>query len=243
MTESSRLTKRVAEVGSCSRREAEHYIEGGWILVDGQVVEEPGFRVLPQQMVERLPYATLDPVLPVTILLHKPAGMAPPLQAGRSPSCIGVENRSTSDRSGIRFLKRHLIDLNLMYSLDAFSSGLMVFTQDWRIQRKLVNDASRMEQEFIVEVSGQLAQDGLALLNHGLYFNSRPLAPIKVSWQSETRLRFALKGVQDGQIVHMCKAVGLTVEAMRRIRIGRIPLVGLPVGQWRYLRKRPLSTV
>lgn len=231
MTDSVRLAKRVAEVVSCSRHEAEQYIEGGWILVDGQVIEEPGFRVLPQQLVERLPHATLIPALPVTILLHKPVGMA----AQNAPACISAENRIAADRSGIRFLKRHLTDMSMTDALDAPSSGLMVFTQDWRIKRKLIDDASRIEQEFIVDVSGELVPNGLALLNHGLYFNGRPLAPVKVSWQSETRLRFASKGAQDGQIAHMCKAVGLRVEAMRRIRIGRMPLAGLPVGQWRYL--------
>ncbi|MEO8169894.1 MAG: rRNA pseudouridine synthase [Oxalobacteraceae bacterium] len=235
MTKSVRLAKRVAEVVSCSRREAEQYIEGGWILVDGQVIEEPGFRVLAQQMVALLPHAILDPGLPVTILLHKPVGMVIQLAAQQELACISVENRIADDRSGIRFLKRHLIDLSMTNALDASSSGLMVFTQDWRIKRKLIDDASRIEQEFIVDVSGDLVSSGLALLNHGLYFNGRPLAPIKVSWQSETRLRFAVKGLQGGQIPHMCKAVGLTVEAMRCLRIGRMPLAGLPVGQWRYL--------
>lgn len=235
MTESVRLAKRVAELVPCSRREAEQYIEGGWITVDGQVIEEPGFRVLPQQVLERLPHATLVPALPVTILMHKPVGMMMPPDADCAPNYIAVENRIADDRSGIRFLKRHLSDLSMTNSLDGAASGLVVFTQDWRIKRKLMDDASRIEQEFIVEISGELVQDGLALLNHGLYFNGRPLAPVKVSWQNEKRLRFAVKGNQDGQIIHMCKVVGLTVVAMRRIRIGRIPLAGLPLGQWRYL--------
>ncbi|MGV8893521.1 MAG: rRNA pseudouridine synthase [Burkholderiaceae bacterium] len=235
MTESVRLAKRVAEAVPCSRREAEQYIEGGWILVDGQVIEESGFRVLPQQIVKRLPQATLVPALPVTILLHKPVGMAIEVEAQLAPACIAPENRIADDRSGIHFLKRHLIGLGMTHGLEASSSGLMVFTQDWRIKRKLIEDASRIEQEYIVDVAGDLVPDGLALLNHGLYFNGKPLAPVKVSWQSESRLRFAIKGAQDGQVIHMCKAVGLTVEALRRIRIGRMPLAGLPVGQWRYL--------
>ncbi|NMM36294.1 MAG: RNA-binding protein [Glaciimonas sp.] len=235
MTESVRLAKRVAEIVPCSRREAEQYIEGGWILVDGQVIEESGFRVLPQQIVERLPCATLFPALPVTILLHKPVGIGVQVEKQALPAYITTENHIVDDRSDMRFLKRHLINLSLTNALDASSSGLMVFTQDWRIKRKLIEDGARIEQEFIVDVSGELVSNGLALLNHGLYFNGRPLAPINVSWQSESRLRFAVKGPQDGQIAHMCKAVGLTVDAMRRIRIGRMPLAGLAVGQWRYL--------
>ena len=45
-----RLAKRVAELVPCSRREAEQYIEGGWVRVDGSVVEEPQFRVLQQKI-------------------------------------------------------------------------------------------------------------------------------------------------------------------------------------------------
>jgi 23S rRNA pseudouridine2604 synthase len=119
--------------------------------------------------------------------------------------------------------------------LETDTSGLVVLTQDWRIKRKLVDDAARIEQEYIVDVGGDLIPDGLALLNHGLAFNGKPLPPIKVSWQKETRLRFALKGVQRGQIAFMCEKAGLTVQAIKRIRIGRVPMAGLPVGQWRYL--------
>ena len=110
-----------------------------------------------------------------------------------------------------------------------------MLTQDWHVTRKLVEDAIKIEQEYIVEVTGDLVPYGLALLNHGLSFSGKLLPPIKVSWQNETRLRFALKNAQLGQIPHMCEAVGLTVVSMKRIRVGRMPMATLPVGQWRYL--------
>ncbi len=230
MTESVRLAKLVAESISCSRREAEQYIEGGWVLVDGEVVEEPGFRVH-RQKVELMPGASPVPIEPVTILLH----CSPGLNLEASLQCISPANRAVDDRSGIRFLKRHLAGLNLTEALESGASGLLVFTQDWRVARKLVDDRLKVEQEYIAEVSGELIPDGLAKLNHGLSLNRKPLSPIKVSWQNETRLRFALKGPQQGQIAHMCEMVGLKVVSLKRIRIGRIPLAALPAGQWRYL--------
>ena len=93
----------------------------------------------------------------------------------------------------------------------------------------------------MVDVSGELAPNGLALLNHGLRFNHYALPPIKVSWQSEQRLRFAFKGLQPSQIVPMCEAVGLKVSAMKCLRVGRIPLAKLPPGQWRYLAPKTAS--
>jgi 23S rRNA pseudouridine2604 synthase len=116
--------------------------------------------------------------------------------------------------------------------LEALASGLVVFSQDWRVVRKLGQDSDRIEQEYVAEVSGAIAEDGLARLNRA----GRPNAPIKASWQSEARLRFAGRGIVPGQIEALCAQVGLEVKALRRLRIGRVALSSLPVGQWRYLR-------
>lgn len=232
-----RLAKRLAEQLPCSRREAELYIEGGWVSVDGELVEEAGARVAPEQTVTLSSKARLDEIPPVTILLHKPAGLNGGIGSDGKPAlaCLLQENLLIVEHAGQRFLKRHLTGLTLTNPLATMASGLLIFTQDFRVVRKLVDEAKIVEQEFIVEVSGDIVPDGLNLLNHGLPFNGKPLAPIKVSWQNETRLRFALKNVQPGQIEHMCRMVGLTVVAMKRLRIGRISMAALPSGQWRYL--------
>lgn len=236
-----RLAKRVADSVPCSRREAELYIEGGWVSVDGEIVEEPGARVGPAQAVVLSPDARLEEIPPVTILLHKPAGFNAGIGGAGKPAltCVSPDALAplAEGERGQRFLKRHLSGLTLTNPLETQASGLLVFTQDFRVARKLVDEAARIEQEFLVEVTGQIAANGLALLNHGLPFNGKPLAPIKVSWQNETRLRFALKGVLPGQIEHMCRMVGLTVASIKRLRIGRLPLAGLAPGQWRYLKE------
>ena len=232
MTEPVRLAKRLAEIISCSRREAELYVEGGWVTVDGKVVREPQFRVA-QQAIALHPDATLAAVELVTILFHQPVGdmsidvnVLPP---------INLDNRAADEASGIRPLKRHFSKLTLTLPLEPTASGLLVFTQDWRVVRKLVDESATVEQEYIVEVEGKLGPHGLKQLSHGLSFNGRALPPAKVSWQNETRLRFALKGVQRGQIAHMCQIVGLRVLSIKRIRIGKVSMAKLPPGQWRYL--------
>jgi 23S rRNA pseudouridine2604 synthase len=232
MTASVRLAKRLAEILPCSRREAELYIAGGWVTVDGLVVEEPQFMVA-EQKIELDRGASLAPAEPATILLHQPA------DTGMNPSAalqlIRAETRAADDPSGIHMLKQHFLRLTQHIPLERNASGMLIFTQDWRAARKLSDEADTLEQEYIVEVAGELSADGLKLLNHGLTYNGRALPPSKVSWQNETRLRFALKGVQPGQIAHMCRSVALQVLAMKRIRIGRVAMGKLPPGQWRYL--------
>ena len=227
MSEPIRLAKRLAEMLPCSRREAEQYIEGGWVTVDGVVVEEPQFRVL-HQKIELSKDASLLAPTAVTLLLHKPAGYEADLkQATHSPD----------DRSNITLLKKH-VSAELVTQLALPASGLVVFTDDWRVARKLVEDAATLEHEVVVEVEGHIKPGGLERLNrvdHGFTFNGKLLSPAKVSWQSEARLRFALKGEQPGQIAYFCESVGLTIKGMKRLRIGRVAMSGLPVGQWRYL--------
>jgi 23S rRNA pseudouridine2604 synthase len=233
MTDLVRLSKRLVELISCSRREAELFIAGGWVMVDGQVVDKPQFMVSQQEKIELHPEASLAPVAPVTILFHQPpvAGM----DANSAQQLICADTRAADDISGIHIANQHFARLKQGTLLEKNASGLLVFTQDYRVERKLIDDAATIEQEYIVEIAGELPLDGLKQLNHGLSFNGRALAPIKVSWQNETRLRFALKGAQPGQIAHMCKSVGLKVLAMKRIRIGRMSMAKLQPGLWRYL--------
>ncbi|HWU75164.1 MAG TPA: rRNA pseudouridine synthase [Rhodanobacter sp.] len=231
MTEPVRLAKRVVALTRCSRREAEQYIEGGWVRVDGKVVELPQFMV-DQQTVELDPQAKLEALEPATLVLHKPADCAPGDMAG---ALVTPENRWPDDPSGVRPLQRHLQRLVSPWALPTEASGLLVFSQDWRVIRKLNEDADRIEQEFVVEVRGEPIPNGLALLNHGLRFNNYAMPPIKVSWQSEQRLRFAFKLLKPSQITPMCEAVGLEVVSMKCLRVGRISLARLPPGQWRYL--------
>jgi 23S rRNA pseudouridine2604 synthase len=225
--EGIRLAKRVAEIVPCSRAEAERYIAGGWVSVDGEVVDEPATRVTPARQVALLPGATPEEPLPVTILLHKPAG----LHGKAALDSLQAETLFQTE-TGPRFLKRHLAKLTPAMPLEAMASGLVVFSQDWRVLRKLGEDGGRIEQEYVAEVTGAIVEDGLARLNKG----GRPDAPIKASWQSEARLRFAGKGIVPGQIEALCAQVGLQVKALRRLRIGRVALSSLPAGQWRYLR-------
>ena len=249
MTEHIRLAKRVAEQLACSRSTAEQFIEGGFVSVDGQVEEAPGARVRPDQAVAVAPDASPLALTPVTLLLHKPPGFEAGLGlAGGNPhgsrsqgapeaaTLLGAASHLPEDASGIRVLQRHFKQLECFTPLPTEASGLVVYTQDKRIARKLAEDIEVLEQECIVEVKGNIAPNGLQRLCHGLTFNGRPLPPIKVSWQNETKLRFALKGIRPGQIPAMCEAVGLAVVAMKRIRIGRVPLAKVPEGQWRYLQ-------
>lgn len=230
MTDPIRLSKRLIELTGCSRREAELYIEGGWVTVNGEVVDEPQFKVTDQKVALNAGAKAVAPE-PVTIIFHTPANMP----AQNAVKMITPDSLSEEHRFGRRPLKGHFLRLDTASSLQADASGLMVFSQDWRIIRKLTDDRSKIEQEYVVEVSGEMVAHGLNRLNHGLMYKGKELPAVKASWQNENRLRFAMKNPQPGVIAQLCQAVGLKIVAMRRIRVGGVSMGKLPEGQWRYM--------
>ena len=235
---SLRLSKRMAELGLCSRREADEYIEKGWVRVDGRVVSELGARVKPEQAIELDRRGQTAQDRRVTILLNKPVGyVSGQAEDGYEPASVLItaENRWAEDPSETRFLNTHHRGLAPAGRLDIDSIGLLVFTQDGRIARALIGEDSAIEKEYHVRVEGSLDAEGLKLLNHGLSLDGEALRPAKVSWLNEDQLRFVLREGKKRQIRRMCELVGLKVVGLKRVRIGRVMLGNLPPGQWRYL--------
>ena len=245
-----RLNKRMADLGLASRREADEWIERGWVQVNGQIASV-GQKVGLHDRISVHRAAGQAQAQRVTILLHKPVGyVSGQAEDGHPPaaSLIGPRSRWARDGAARRFEPAHLRGLAPAGRLDIDSTGLLALTQDGRVARHLIGEDSAVDKEYLVRVaydSGRgliernvqaaLPPAALARLRHGLSLDGRPLKPAQVSWQNPEQLRFVLTEGKKRQIRRMCELVGLRVTALKRIRIGRITLGALPVGQWRYL--------
>ncbi len=230
MTSPIRLDKRLCAQLECSRTQAQQYIEGGWVSVDGVVVDTPQTMVT-DEVVTLADNANTDGAEPATFLLNKPAGVGP----GQMLALIEESSHFTDYAANQRLLRRHFQRLEVPMPLDDAANGLVVLTQDWRVRRHLLETGPTLEQEFMVDVEGEPSPWAMSRLTQGLRFEGRMLPSCKVSWQSEQRLRFAIKDVRPGQLQFMCNEVGLQAMHIRRLRIGRIGLSKMPEGQWRFL--------
>jgi 23S rRNA pseudouridine2604 synthase len=242
----TRLNKRMAELGLCSRREADDWISRGWVRVDGAVATM-GLQVAPGARIEVDAKAKGHQQEQVTILLHKPMGyVSGQAEDGYQPAVVLFQerNRWSGDTARRRFSPQQLRGLAPAGRLDIDSTGLLVLTQDGRVARQLIGEDSGMEKEYLVRVAfGNVALDvqrafpaaQLARLRHGLSLDGQPLKPAQVEWQNPEQLRFVLTEGKKRQIRRMCEQVGLKVVGLKRIRIGRVLLGQLPAGQWRYL--------
>ena len=239
MSETSlRLSKLMSMRGLCSRREADVYIARGWVRVDGITVTELGTKVVPDCAIELLQQAQHEQKHSVTILLNKPiAYVSAQAEKGYLPASMLVtaDYHYAEDPSGIVFSNEHAYGLAPAGRLDIDSSGLLVLTQDGRIAKQLIGENSSVDKEYLVRVQGELSAQGLQLLNYGLSLDRTPLRRAEVRWQNEDQLSFILHEGKKRQIRRMCELVGLKVIGLKRIRIGKVLLGNLPVGQWRYL--------
>ncbi len=238
--EKIRLSKLMSEQGICSRREADSYIEKGWVLVDGEPVSQLGSKVFPHQKITLNKAAQNQQQTQVTILLNKPISyVSGQAEDGYQPAVVLIkpESRWANDSAPQRFVREHLRGLAPAGRLDIDSQGLLVLTQDGRVAKQLIGEDSPIEKEYLVRVTGKLVGNGLNLLNHGLSLDGQKLKPAKVSWLNDDQLRFILNEGKKRQIRRMCELVGLKVTGLKRVRIGKVKLGDLPVGQWRYLRE------
>jgi len=242
--EPERLSKRMSALGLASRREADEWIERGWVKVDGQVAIL-GLKVLPHQKITIDKQAQSQQARKVTVLLNKPIGyVSGQAEDGYQPAVVLVTPENLwrdpkSKAAPVRVRRQELLGVVPAGRLDMDSTGLLILTQDGRIAKQLIGEGSMVEKEYLVRVrytrSGKLPDADMQRLTHGLSLDGKALRPAKVWWQNDDQLRFVLREGKKRQIRRMCEQVGLQVVGLKRVRMGRIVLGDLPVGQWRFL--------
>jgi 23S rRNA pseudouridine2604 synthase len=234
--EMMRLSKLMALRGVCSRREADAFIEQGWVSVNGVVVDRLGTKVAPDVEITLAPQAVKKQRELITILLNKPVGyVSAQPEPGYAPAIELITPANHFGKGHKRLRREHLKGLAVAGRLDIDSQGLLIFTQDGRLAKKIIGEDNRVEKEYIVRVQGSLPDDDLRLLRGGLALDGKPLKPAQVEWINRDQLRFVLREGRKRQIRRMCDLVGLKVAGLKRVRIGKIKLGDLPEGKWRFL--------
>lgn len=237
-TELIRLSKLMTERGICSRREADAYIAQGLVYVNGERVQELGTKVTRDVQVELAAKAQQKQNSLVTIILNKPIGYVsaqPEPGSGYEPAIrlLTAENFDGDEEPAV--IPQKMKTLAVAGRLDIDSQGLLIFTEDGRLAKKIIGEDSDVEKEYLVRVEGKLPKDQLMLLRHGLELDGKKLKPAVVEWVNADQLRFVLKEGKKRQVRRMCEMVGLQVKGLKRVRIGQLKLGKLPEGKWRFL--------
>lgn len=223
--EVERVSKLMARRGLCSRREAEAYMAEGRVRVNGVLITEQGTKVPVDAKID----FDSESLQKVTIALNKPLGIMSNLpQKGyrEAKELLTPENR---------YDKGFPIDPNSVHvvgRLDINSKGLLLFTSDGRVAKKIIGPNSNVEKEYIVRFQNPVTERALDKLRFGLKLDGEPLKRAEVNRSGDLAISLVLREGKNRQIRRMCELVGLEVTSLKRVRIGNIQLGSLPVGQW-----------
>lgn len=223
--EKERVSKLMAQRGLCSRREAEQYMAEGRVRVDGALITEQGTKVSVNSKI----ILDKNGLQKVTIALNKPLGIVsnlPQKNYREAKELITPENR---------FDQGAPIDVELLHvvgRLDINSKGLLLFSSDGRVAKKIIGPDSEVEKEYIVRFHTQVPEKAINRLRYGLKLDGRPLKRAEVKRVDDKALSITLREGKNRQIRRMCELLGLQISSLKRVRIGNIQLGSLPLGQW-----------
>ncbi|MBR9835010.1 MAG: rRNA pseudouridine synthase [Alphaproteobacteria bacterium] len=228
-----RLNKWMAELGLCSRREAEALIAAGGVQVEGEPVSQPGHKIEPGQTLS-LTVAAREAISgKFTAVLNKPVDyVSAQPEEGQVPAVRLLTKGRAVDDSAAPGRDASLAPLG---RLDMDSRGLLLLSDDGVLAKAIIGPEHALEKEYLVTVTGELKPGRLTLLRNGLSLDGRKLKAARVSVVEGQTLRFILREGRKRQIRRMCDLVGLKVVDLQRIRIGSLGLGDLPEGQWRRL--------
>lgn len=232
--ESQRVNRWLAQSGVCSRREAETLIAQGLVSIDGQTVADAGHKIEPGQTLTLADAASAKLDASLSVVLHKPVGIVSAQPEGSQVPAIRLLKREALMGQS-RVIPQRDSKLAPLGRLDMDSRGLLILSDDGVLAKAIIGPQSDLDKEYLVRVAGEITEDKIARLRHGLELDGRQLRPAKVELLHGKELRFTLKEGRNRQIRRMCDLVGLSVKDLFRVRIGPLRLGGLREGKWRVL--------
>jgi 23S rRNA pseudouridine2604 synthase len=227
---SIRLNKYISESGICSRREADKYIEGGHVFINGKRAKI-GDQVLSKDrvVVNGLVIEPKKRDTSIILAYNKPVGV--------------VSTTEDSTKDNILEHVKHSQRIFPIGRLDKDSQGLIFLTNDGDIVNKILRAGNRHEKEYLVTVDKPLTDQFIEGMGSGVPILGEVTKKCFVKKESPFVFRIILIQGLNRQIRRMCEYFGYQVTKLERIRIMNISLKGIPEGDWRELTKQELEGI
>ena len=234
----------MSQLGLSSRREADKLIEQGLVQVNGKVVNQLGTKVHPTDKVELLREGQSQLNDKITLMLFKPVGFV------SSQPEDGYESAMSLLQKSSRIITSKNENLNINFKglapagrLDIDSKGLIIYTQDGVVAKNIIGEHSKIDKEYLVQFEGELTNQKIKKLQHGLSLDSQKLRPAKIIQENDYTIVMTLTQGKKRQIRRMLDLVDLKVTHLKRTRVGPITLGDLKEGTWRLLNKNETQSI
>lgn len=223
-----RINKYICESGIYSRKAADAYVKQGVVFIDGKQAIL-GDKVSPdnQVTVNGLSIEPLPNDNVIFIALNKPVGVV----------CTAAK---TDHRNIVDFIGHHS-RIFPVGRLDKDSQGLIFLTNRCDLVDKILRAGNAHEKEYVVTVNKEITEDFISGISSGVPMLGVVTKKCKAIKESQYVFRITLVQGLNRQIRRMCKHFNYSVEKLERVRIMRIQLNELSLGQWRALTDIELS--
>ena len=227
-----RLNKYIANAGICSRREADKYIQAGIVTVNGKVITELGYKVNPNDDV-RFGGEKIKPEKKIYVLLNKPKGYT---TTTKDPHATKTVMQLIE-----KCCKERVVPVG---RLDKNTTGLLLFTNDGELAKKLTHPSSRIEKVYVVTldknfrtqdfdklIEGLDLEDGIATVDAASYYNP----------DEKNRIIIQIHSGKNRIVRRMMEHLGYKVKSLDRVKFAGLTKRGLKRGYWRILTPKEVS--
>lgn len=224
-----RLQKFLADQGVASRRKAEQFILDGRVAVNGRVVTELGTKVAPGKDEVKFDGKLIKQEKTfVTFMLNKPEGYV-------------CTTRNFENEKNVLRLITSSVRVYPVGRLDKETTGLLLLTNDGDLAQRLTHPKYEKEKEYEVEVNESVTPEFLRALKDGVHLEHGRTLPAKARKLGDKKFTITLKEGKNRQIREMCGALGFRVVKLSRVRINKLLLGRLPLGQSKVLTAQDLK--
>lgn len=221
-----RLNKYLAHSGVCSRREADKYIQAGVVTVNGNIVTELGVKVAPSDKVQ-FEGQTLHRERLVYVLLNKPKGFITSMD-------------DPYDRKTVMNLVENAVKERIypVGRLDRNTTGLLLFTNDGQMAKKLTHPSHRIKKIYHVSLNKPLAKIHFDAIMNGIELEDGPIKPDAVAYIMEDNKKEIGLEIHSGKnriVRRIFEHFDYVVTRLDRVKFGGLTKKDLPRGKWRFL--------
>lgn len=236
--EEIRLQKYLAECGVASRRKAEEYILDGKVQVNGKIVLELGTKINPDK--DEVYFNNKKVTRTnnnVYILLNKPIGYV--------TTTKDQFNRETV-LDLIKGINQRVVPVG---RLDMYTSGALILTNDGDFTYKVTHPSHEITKTYTATLGGIITNEEVEKLRQGIEIEDYITRPAKVkilktdTEKNISRIEITIHEGKNRQVRKMCEAVGRSVKALHRTKIGNIDVKDLKIGEWRYLSQKEIRDI
>lgn len=228
--ETMRLNKYIANAGVCSRREADKLIADGKVKVNGKIITELGFRVKAKDLV-KYQGKVLNPEKKQYVLLNKPKGFI--------TTTSDPKGRKTVMELVSKACEEQVFPVG---RLDRATTGLLLFTNDGELAKKLTHPSSQIRKVYQVTLNEPITKSDFLSIVEGITLEDGPIQvdDLAIVSPDDKVLGIEIHIGKNRIVRRIFEHFGYQVEKLDRVMFGNLTKKDLPRGKWRHLTEKEI---